>query len=159
VDLSELRTAPPVTITGVLAAALAVPAFGLPLLSAPDYAEAGLWSGFEVASWGRLAAAVAVITAALLAPRSRPLHAAGLLLGAAAVVAVHLAQVPLTGGRAGAGATAAAGAWFGLACLATLLVAALLAWRTRRSAAAIEASPAVTTYPAGRAKKPRREEP
>jgi hypothetical protein len=134
VDLSELRATPWAAGTGVLAAVLAVPAFGLPLLSAPDYAEAGLWSTFQVASWGRLAAALAVIAAALLAPWSRPPRAAALLLGAVAVLAVRLAQLPLTGGRAGADAEIAAGFWFGLGCAAVLLAGALLAWRGHRPA-------------------------
>jgi hypothetical protein len=133
VDLSELRAAPPIAACGVLAAGLAVPAFGLPLRTAPDYAEAGLWSNFEVGSWGLVAAAVSVVTAALLAPWSRPSRAAGLLLGAAAVLAVRLAEIPLTAGRTGS-AAAAAGTWFCLACLAVLLAGALLAWREQRSA-------------------------
>lgn len=126
-DLTELRAAPPVAAAGVLAAALTVPAFGLPLRAAPGYAEPGLWSDFQLASWGLLAAAATVAVAALLAPWSRPSRAVALLLGAAAVVAVRLAQLPLSSGRAGPGATVAGGAWFGLACLGALLAAALLA--------------------------------
>ena len=142
VDLSELRAAPTVAAVSVLAAALAVPAFWLPLRAAPGYAEAGLWSNFQVASWGLLAAASAVLAAALVAPWSRPPRAVALLLGAAAVLAVRLAQLPLTGGRAGPAATVAAGTWFTLACLVALLVAALLAGRGWR--------PAPSTLRAGR---------
>lgn len=145
VDLSELHQTRSVTVAGVLAAVLALPAFGLPLRTAPDYAEAGLWSNFGVASWGLLAAAVAVVAAGLLAPWSRPSRAAGLLLGAAAVVAVHLSRLPLMGGRTATGATVAAGTWFALACLVVLVTGALLAWRAQRPV------PHGTKYPAGRA--------
>jgi len=134
VDLSELHAVPPVAACGLIAAGLAVPAFGLPLRTAPGYAEAGLWSNFEVGSWGLLAAVLAVVAAAMLAPWSRPSRAVGLLLGAATVLAVHLARLPLTGGRAGSAATVAAGTLVGLACLVVLLAGALLAWREHRLA-------------------------
>jgi len=134
VDLSDVRASPVASAVGGLAAVLAVPAFGLPLLTAEGYAQAGLWSNFQVASWGLVVALVAVVVASMLAPWSRPSRAAGLLLGAAAVVGLHLAELPLTGGRAGAGATAAAGTWFSLACAVVLLAAAAVAWRQRRPA-------------------------
>jgi hypothetical protein len=132
-DLSTLTASRASLVTGVLAALLAVPAFGLPLQTSPDYAPPGLWSHFGAASWGLLVAVVVVAATALLAPNSRPRRAVASLLGAAAVVALHLAQLPLAGGRAGADATVGAGLWFGLACLGTLLVGAALAWRAREA--------------------------
>lgn len=131
VDLSQVHAARPPIAAGVSAAVLALPAFGLPLLTAPDYAPAGLWSNFQVGSWGLVAALAAVVTAALLAPSSRPSRAVGLLLGALAVVALRLAELPLTGERAGPAAGTSAGTWFSLACALALLTGAVLAWRRR----------------------------
>ena len=130
-DLSELNPGRVPLAVGTTTVVLAVAAFGLPLQTAPDYVPAGLWFHFGAASWGLLAAAAVVCAAALLAPRSRPERAVGSLLGAAAVMVLHLAQVPLAGGRAGAGADVGPGVWFGLACLATLLAGAGLAWHAR----------------------------
>jgi hypothetical protein len=120
------------SIIGGLAAVLAVPAFGVPLVTSPDYLPAGLWSRFSVASWGLLAAAATVIVAGLLAPRSRPARAVALLVGAAAVVAVQLSAVPLLGGRGEAAASIAAGTWFALACGLALLGGAFVAGRRDR---------------------------
>lgn len=135
-DLTDLAERPQdraLQVAGWLAAALAVPAFGLPLVSSAVYQPAGLWSRFAVASWGLLAAAAVVAGAGLLAPRSRPSRALGLLLGAAAVVAVHVSAVPLVGGRGETPVTVAAGTWFALACgLALLAGAAVAAGHDRR---------------------------
>ncbi|HEY0639104.1 MAG TPA: hypothetical protein VGD67_15745, partial [Pseudonocardiaceae bacterium] len=56
---------------------------------------------------------------------------AGLLLGAAAVVGLHLSQLVLTGDRAGADATVGAGTYAAVACLLVLLAGAAVSWRSR----------------------------
>src|SRR5206468_8789645 len=98
----------------VLAAVLCTGAFGLPIMRAPDYVAAGLWSNLRVGSVGLLIALLAVLVAVALAPASRPLKAAGLLAGSAGVVGVRVLELPLTSGRV-TGATAGPGLWLGLA--------------------------------------------
>jgi hypothetical protein len=107
----------------VAGAVLAVAAFGLPVFSVPGYVAPGLWSHFDTPSWGLLTAAVVVVGAALLALRSRPRPAATLLLGAALLVALHAAELPLVGGTLG-DATPATGFWVALAAAAALVLAA-----------------------------------
>ncbi|PRX44042.1 hypothetical protein B0I33_113208 [Prauserella shujinwangii] len=105
------------------AAVLSVAALGLPVVAAPDYVAAGLWSDFRAPSWGLLATALTVVGALALAPRSRPVPAAGMLVGAAAVLGLHAAALPLSGAYID-GATAGAGFWLALAAVAALLVSA-----------------------------------
>ncbi|GAB3153301.1 hypothetical protein GCM10027258_55630 [Amycolatopsis stemonae] len=107
----------------VAGAVLAVAAFGLPVFSVPGYVAPGLWSDFDTPSWGLLTAAVVVVGAALLALRSRPKPAAALLTGAALLVALHAAELPLVGGALG-GASPSTGFWVALAAVVALLVAA-----------------------------------
>ncbi|OXM67015.1 hypothetical protein CF165_19260 [Amycolatopsis vastitatis] len=109
----------PVVAGGVLAVA----AFGLPVFSVPGYVAPGLWSNFDTPSWGLLTAAAVVLGAAALALRSRPKPAAALLSGAALLVALHAAELPLVGGALG-GASPSTGFWVALAAVAALLVAA-----------------------------------
>lgn len=132
VDLTDLRPNPAATVPAAVAAVLAVGAFGLPALRAPDYVEPGLWSDFRVASWGLLVGLATVVGAAALAPLCRPARRTALLLGATGVVGVRLLEVPLTGARA-EGASAGPGTWLAGACALTLLAGALL---SARSAAA-----------------------
>ncbi|MCU1683508.1 MAG: hypothetical protein JWQ81_4247 [Amycolatopsis sp.] len=120
----------------VVAAILAVGAFGLPTFTAPDYVSPGLWSNFETSSWGLVAALATVLGAAALALGSRSFAAAGLLVGAAAVIALRAAELPFVGGSV-AGSTVGIGFWLALACVLALLFAAGLAVaggrrRTRR---------------------------
>ena len=76
VDLSTVSTQPSVLVPAVLGVLLAVGAFGLPILRANGYAEAGIVTNFQVTSWGLLAALITVIVAGLIAPRCRPARAA-----------------------------------------------------------------------------------
>jgi hypothetical protein len=105
-------------------------AFGLPILEAPDYVPAGVWSEFRLASWGLVLSLVTVVSATVIAVLSRPSRAVALLLGAAAVVGVHLLQWPLTGARV-PDSSPGAGAWLSLACVAGLLISAVLAVTAR----------------------------
>ncbi len=123
VDLTSVSTQPSVLVPSVLGVLLAVGAFGLPILRADGYAEAGIVTNFQVTSWGLLVAMITVIIAGLVAPRCRPARAAGLLIGAAAVLLVRVLEFPLTSGRV-ARPSVGLGTWFALAALVVLLVAA-----------------------------------
>lgn len=117
----------PLTATAVLA----VVAFSTPVLTAPDYVVPGLWSHFGTPSWGLLAGVLAVLGALVLATRSRPLPAAGLLIGTAGVLGLHAAALPLSEID---GARAATGVWFALAAaVAALATAALVLSRAVRA--------------------------
>ncbi|WP_156757832.1 hypothetical protein [Actinokineospora pegani] len=133
VDLTQ-RTANLGVAGPVAAAALfAIGAFGTPTTRAPELVPAGVWSQFRLTSWGLLLALVVVLAVAALAPWSRPQRAAGLLSGAAAVVAVRALEYPLTSGRA-ADASPGPGLWVALACLAALLVGAFITGTARGGA-------------------------
>lgn len=126
VDLTDRGVNLMVVVPAVAAALFAVGAFGLPAVKAPGFVAPGIWTDFRLASWGLVLGLAVVIAATVLAPRSRPARAASLLLGAAAVVGVHLLEFPLTGDRAPQ-ATAGQGTWLSLACVVVLLIAALVA--------------------------------
>lgn len=123
VDLTSATTQSTVLVPSVLGVLLAVGAFGLPVARATGYAEPGIVTNFQVTSWGLLLALVTVIITGLVAPRARPMRAAGLLIGAAAVLLVRVLEFPLTSGRI-VGSTAGLGLWFAVASLVVLLVAA-----------------------------------
>jgi hypothetical protein len=135
VDLTELSREPTVLVPAVVAAVLAVGAFGLPVLQADGFTPPGLWSDFRFASWGLVCCLIAVVAAALLAPVCRPQRAAGLLLGAAGVVLVRALSLPLNHSIT-PGAGAGLGMLFALACLVVLLVAAVMAGLLARDQAA-----------------------
>jgi hypothetical protein len=124
------RTDRPTNI--VLAAPIAgavlfgIGAFGLPTMRAKDYVAPGIWQNLQLASWGLGLAMVSVIVAAVIAGRARPVRAAMLLFGAAAVVGVRALEFPLTSGRA-VDATAGAGTWLSIACIAALVISAFVA--------------------------------
>ncbi|HEU5108293.1 MAG TPA: hypothetical protein VFT95_07025, partial [Micromonosporaceae bacterium] len=126
VDLTEGRLNQPVVVPAGAAGVLAIGAFALPAVRAPDFAAPGIWSDFRLGSWGLLLGLGVVIAVCVLAPLSRAERGASLLLGAAAVVGVHLLEFPLTSGRA-AGATPGPGTWLSAACLVALLIAATAA--------------------------------
>lgn len=131
VDLTELiaRGADrPVLVIGMVAAALAVPAFGLPVATGADYRAAAIAPGSGLAAWGLATAMAAVVVAALVAARCRPVRAAALLAGAGLVVMVRLAELPLVAARI-EGSAAAAGTWSCLACLILLAAAMVVAVR------------------------------
>ena len=123
VDLTSVSTQPAVLVPSVLGALLAVGAFGLPIVRATGYAEAGIVTNFQVTSWGLLVALVTVIIVGLIAPRCRPARAAGLLIGAAAVLLVRGLAFPFTSGRV-AHPSVGLGTWFALVAFVVLLVAA-----------------------------------
>lgn len=131
VDLTELTDRGvdlPVLLSALLAALLAVPAFGLPLATGSDYRSTAIVPGSGLAAWGLGAAMVAVVLAALVAARCRPVRAAALFAGAGLVVIVRLTELPLVASRI-EGAAAAAGTWSCLACLVVLAVGAVVAVR------------------------------
>jgi hypothetical protein len=130
VDLSEHRPNLMMAAPATAAVLFAFGAFGLPILEAPDYVPAGVWSEFRLASWGLVLSLVTVVSATVIAVLSRPSRAVALLLGAAAVVGVHLLQWPLTGARV-PDSSPGAGAWLSLACVAGLLISAVLAVTAR----------------------------
>ncbi|MFC7617827.1 hypothetical protein ACFQV2_34900 [Actinokineospora soli] len=131
VDLTERRYPLPVAAAAAVGALLAVGAWGLPVLTAPDLVAPGVWSGFRFASWGLLLGLGAVVAAAALAPASRPERGAALLLGAAALLGVRALEYPLTAARAAEGAPGQ-GLWLALAALAAFVVAAATAVSARR---------------------------
>lgn len=123
VDLTERTTHMSVAAPAGAAILFSVGAFGFPMITAPDFVAPGIWSEFRLASWGLLIAMVVVIAAGVLATVARPARAAALLLGAAAVVAVHALELPMTSDRA-EGAAAGSGTWLAIvACLAFLVAA------------------------------------
>jgi hypothetical protein len=123
VDLTERTTHLPVAAPVGVAILFSIGGFGLPMISAPDFVAPGVWSDFRLASWGLLIAMVVVIAAGVLATVARPARAAALLLGAAAVVGVHVLELPMTSDRAD-DATAGSGVWLALAACLAFLVAA-----------------------------------
>ncbi|HEX4703923.1 MAG TPA: hypothetical protein VH352_17475, partial [Pseudonocardiaceae bacterium] len=132
VDVTLVTTERTVLVPSVLGVLLAIGAFGLPVVRAQGYAEAGIVTNFQVTSWGLLVALITVVTAGLVAPRSRPARAAGMLIGAAAVLLVRVLEYPLTSGRI-VNSSTGLGAWFALASCVVLLIAAgaaaMAAWR------------------------------
>ncbi|TLW93846.1 hypothetical protein FFT09_10855 [Saccharomonospora piscinae] len=117
-----LRMLTPLTAAGVLSVA----AFATPTVTAPDYVEAGLVSHVGPPTWGLVAAVLTVCGAVLLAARSRPARAAALLAGAAGVVALRAATLPLTAGEV-SGSSAGTGFWLALAALVALAASAAIA--------------------------------
>ncbi|MDQ3788222.1 MAG: hypothetical protein M3422_13400 [Actinomycetota bacterium] len=130
VDLTARTLHTRTAIPAAAAILFAVGAFALPMIAAPDFTAPGIFSEFRLASWGLLIGLTVVAGAAAVAAYSRPHRAAALLFGGAAVVGVHLLELPMTGDRAD-GATAGAGTWLSLACLVALVVAAVVAMTDR----------------------------
>lgn len=126
VDLTERTLHTRIAIPLGAAVLFAVGAFGSPMITAPDFTAPGIWTEFRLASWGLLVGLAVVVAAAVIAAMARPQRAVALLLGAAALVGVHLFELPLTGDRTDS-AQAGSGTWLSLACLLALLVAAALA--------------------------------
>ncbi|MEC3982435.1 hypothetical protein QMK34_45175, partial [Amycolatopsis sp. H20-H5] len=122
----ESRASGAVLTPVVAAGVLAIVAFGLPTFTAPDYVPAGLWSNFDIPSWGLLATILVVLGALALAVRARPVPSAAALTGVALLMALRAAELPLVGSSI-AGATAAAGFWLSLAAVAASLLAAVMA--------------------------------
>ncbi|MEV6911582.1 hypothetical protein [Amycolatopsis sp. NPDC051071] len=110
----------------VAAAALAIAAFGTPVFTAPGYTAPGLWSDFGAASWGLLSALAVVLGLYALVVRSRPIAAASALAGAALVLGLRAAELPLVGSEY-EGSSAGIGFWLALAAAAVSLVAAGMA--------------------------------
>ncbi|QQQ75861.1 hypothetical protein IOD16_33150 [Saccharothrix sp. 6-C] len=133
VERDEVGTAPaepplPLLAAALIAALLAVGAFALPVLRAPDYVAIGAF-GLRVGSFGLLVALLAVVVAAVVALRARPGRGAALLLGAAVVTAVRAWEYPLTAARA-AEAAPGPGLWLAAAATAAFVIAGAL--RTAR---------------------------
>ncbi|MEU4449551.1 hypothetical protein AB0K14_17275 [Actinosynnema sp. NPDC050801] len=121
---------PPLPLVAVtlIAALLAVGAFALPVLRAPDLVPIGAF-GLRVGSSGLLVALVAVVAAAAVALKARPGRGAALLLGAAVVTGVRALEYPLTAARA-AEAAPGPGLWLATAATVAFLIAGAL--RTSR---------------------------
>ncbi|WP_433870206.1 hypothetical protein [Saccharopolyspora sp. CA-218241] len=128
VDLTEIAMRRAVLVPVLVALVPAAGAFAFPVLTAPGYAPPGIFTDFDTASWGLVVGLVAVVGAAVLAPMCRPPRAAALLAGAALVVAVRVAELPITAGRVD-GSTPGVGTWCGLGAIVVLLVAAAVAGR------------------------------
>ncbi|MBB4674226.1 hypothetical protein [Crossiella cryophila] len=127
VDLSEISADRVVLVPALLAAALGLAAYLLPVVDSPDFAS-GLLGDFRTESWGLLLGAAAVVAAALLAPRARPIRGAALLAGAALVIALRVAELPIRGGG-----SAGIGLFPGICALIALLAGAGVAWSRRSS--------------------------
>jgi hypothetical protein len=126
------RATGPVTRVGLtmitpvaLGMVLAIGAFVAPVVVAPGYVEPRLWSGFGTPSWGLLVGLLTVLGGMMIAPRSRPARAAGLLVGVACLLVLRAATLPLSSGHIEA-AGAGAGLWLALAGAAAALVAAAI---------------------------------
>ena len=128
VDLTEVTMRRAVAVPGLIAALLALGAFSFPVITAPGYLPPGVFTKFTTTSWGLVMALVAVVAAAVLAPMCRPVRSSALLCGAALVVLVRVLEMPLTAGRA-PGSAPGLGLWFGVGCLVTLLLAAVVGAR------------------------------
>ena len=126
VDLTEREPNNRLMIPLGVAGALAIGAFGLPMIKASGFAAPGIWTEFRLASWGLLTALVVVVVAAAIAVNARPARATALLAGATVVVTVHLLEWPLTIGRA-EGASPDNGTWFTIACAVVLVASAVYA--------------------------------
>ena len=130
VDLTERTLNTRIAVPAGAAILLGVGAFALPMIVADDFTAPGIFSEFRLASWGLLIGFAVVAGAAALAAFARPVRAAGLLFGAAAVVGVHLLELPMTGDRV-ADASAGQGTWLSLACLVALVAGAVMAMTDR----------------------------
>ncbi len=130
VDLTERTLHTRIAIPAGAAVLFAVGAFAAPMITAPGFTAPGIFTDFRLASGGLLIGLAVVAGAAAVAAFSRPVRAAALLLGGAAVVGVHLLELPMTGDRA-EGATAGQGTWLALACLVALVAAAVTAMTDR----------------------------
>lgn len=118
----------------VAAAVLAIAAFGTPVFTAPGYTAPGLWSNFGAASWGLLGALAVVLGLYALVPRSRPAASAAALAGAALVLGLRAAELPLVG-PGYEGSSAGIGFWLALGAAVVSLVAGGMAVAgSRRSA-------------------------
>ncbi|GAB3295431.1 hypothetical protein [Parasphingorhabdus pacifica] len=126
VDLTTTTADRTVAVPALIAAALVIAAFSLPVVTAPDYVPPGVFTGFGTTSWGLVCAMVVVAGVAATAPLCRPERATALLAGAAGVVLVRVLEMPLTAERA-EGAGPGWGVWSGSAALLVLLVAAAVA--------------------------------
>ncbi|MFE6615489.1 hypothetical protein [Amycolatopsis sp. NPDC057786] len=117
----------------VAAAVLAIAAFGTPVFTAPGYIAPGLWSDFGAASWGLLGALAVVLGLYALVPRSRPAAAASALAGAALVLGLRAAELPLVGSEYD-GSSAGIGFWLALgAAVVTLVTAGMAVAGSRRA--------------------------
>jgi hypothetical protein len=114
----------PAVAVVLIGSLLALGAFALPVLRAPDYHPVGLLD-FRVTSWGLFVGVLAVLVAAGLALRARPSRAAGLLLGAALVAAVRALEYPLTSARVAHAAPGPA-LWLAVGAVVALLAGAAL---------------------------------
>jgi hypothetical protein len=127
VDLTERTTHLPVALPAGAAILFSIGAFGFPMITAPGFVAPGIWADFRLASWGLLIAMAVVIAAGLLAAVARPHRATALLLGAAAVVAVHALELPMTSDRT-SDAAAGSGTWLAIAAFLAFVVAAGVAY-------------------------------
>jgi hypothetical protein len=131
VDVYALAARPadrPLLLAVGLVAALAVPAFALPVATGPGYRAGAIDPASGLTAWGLVTGLVAVVLAAAVAPRCRPVRGAALLVGAGLVVAVRLAELPLVAARLD-GMAAAPGTWASLACLVVLVAAVVVTLR------------------------------
>ena len=129
-EVGTTTTEPPLPLIAatLIAVLLAVGAFSLPVLRAPDYVPIGAF-GLRVGSFGLFVAMAAVVVAAVVALKARPSRGAALLLGSAVVTAVRAWEYPLTAARA-ADAAPGPGLWLAVAATAAFVLSGAL--RTAR---------------------------
>ncbi|MEO6091177.1 MAG: hypothetical protein ABIQ18_49560, partial [Umezawaea sp.] len=125
-EVEQVKSQAPMPLVAVvlIGGLLALGAFALPVLRAPDFTPVGVLD-FRVGSWGLLAGLLAVVAAAGLALVARPSRAASLLLGAALVMAVRALEYPLTSARV-AQAAPGPGLWLAVGAVVALLVGTAL---------------------------------
>lgn len=128
VDLTEVAVRRGTATLSIVVFPLAVAAFGLPVLTAPDFTPPGLFANFQVTSWGLVLGLAAVLAAIGLAPLCRPERASALFCGAALTVLMRVLELPLTAARV-AGSGPGVGLWCGFACLVALAVGVVVSRR------------------------------
>ncbi|MBB5906211.1 hypothetical protein [Actinoalloteichus hymeniacidonis] len=134
VDLSEWPTDRVALVPAVAGVLWAAGAFLLPVLESEEFAPAGVLENFQIASWAQILGLLGVLGASALAPRARPVQAAGLFLGAAALLVLRVLEFPLTAARA-LDAQPGPGLWLGACGIVALLAGAGIVLRvTRRDA-------------------------
>ncbi|MDI5976275.1 hypothetical protein [Amycolatopsis magusensis] len=117
------RPASSATTPVVAAGVLAVAAFVVPVVTAPDYDPPTLITGFGASWWGAVIAVVAVLVALGLALYSRPMRAFALLLGVFLVLVLRAAEFPLVGGELD-GSAIGIGLWLSIAAAIATGIAA-----------------------------------
>jgi hypothetical protein len=131
VEMDEVPYEGPFAAASAASAALAVPAFWLPLVDGVGWGTTGvLQPPFGLASWGLLAGFATTAGALLICPRCRPSRALALLGGVATVLVVRLVWLVAGTGALSVG-DPGEGAWASMLCVLLVLVTLAVALRAR----------------------------